>query len=65
MTDVQTDAKNARQIVRCRDVPSSQGRRKVAGNEHKKEKVYIQSRNVYENKQKDDNLSAQKGESFA
>jgi hypothetical protein len=36
-----------------------------AGSEHKKEKVYIQSRNVYENKQKDDNLSAPKGESFA
>jgi hypothetical protein len=36
-----------------------------AGSEHKKEKYYIQSRNVYENKQKYDNLSAPKGESFA
>jgi hypothetical protein len=47
------------------EVPSSKGRRKVVGGEHKKEKDYIQSRNVYENKQKDDNLSAPKGESFA
>jgi hypothetical protein len=41
------------------------GGEKSRGVGAKKEKDYIQSRNVYENKQNDDNLSAAKDESFA
>jgi hypothetical protein len=43
-------------------VPRSERRGKSAAERREKEILYERSRNVYENKQKDDNLSEEKGE---
>jgi len=64
----QTDAENARQMVRSREAQSSQWRRKVARGASPEKKMLIndeRSQYVYENKQKDDNLSTTKDEHFA
>jgi hypothetical protein len=53
------------QIIRAGEVASSSRRENRAGSEPREKINDIQSRNMYENKQKDDNLSPAKGENFA
>jgi len=68
LTNAQNDAENARQIIRYREVQSSKWRRKVARGASPEKKMLIndeRSQYMYENKQKDDNLSTAKGENFA
>jgi len=66
---VQTEVEKAGHIIRCREgaIVAAEGE-KCRGERALKKKVLINDErtlNVYENKQKDDNLSAVKGEIFA
>jgi hypothetical protein len=58
MRNAQADAENAGQIVRCREgsIAEPEGGKSRRGRAAKKRYYDDRTRNVYENKQKDDNL---------
>jgi hypothetical protein len=68
LTNAQTDVETYDRSSDAGEVQSPKGRRKVARGASPEKKMLIndeRSQYMYENKQKDDNLSTAKGENFA